>query len=287
MAIYLARLLQKQGFRVGLVSHGYGGRGGTHLVDEQSRPEEVGEEAWLLWQALHIPVVAGRHRRQAIQMLLTHFPKLEVLVADDILQHRAVRPHVPILLTHWACPYYANALLPVGSLRDLPDRARRIPVLIYTYAPAELSREERKEVQRCTPWHHLVLFAHAHYEPPYEWLTGSPVVFPARAIVFAGLARPAPFLDYVRRQVSEVVREYHFPDHYWYRKRDIERLIAEAQQQNASLITTEKDAARLVRWKRVLAAAGVRLLVVPVRLALGPEDETRLLTYLRQQIGAQ
>jgi tetraacyldisaccharide 4'-kinase len=66
-------------------------------------------------------------------------------------------------------------------------------------------------------------------------------------LAFAGIGDPARFFNTLRASGIEVVRERAFADHHPYSQGEIESLIAEAKRDGLTLVTTEKDMARLRR----------------------------------------
>ncbi|WP_338847840.1 tetraacyldisaccharide 4'-kinase [Massilia sp. W12] len=126
--IWLVRQWQAQGVRVGVISRGYGRRGDeVREVHADSRPEDCGDEPLLLKRALACPLFVARQRYQAGLALLAAYPEVEILIADDGLQHYALARDVEIVL----CDTRGvgnGALLPAGPLREGPERARDFTV---------------------------------------------------------------------------------------------------------------------------------------------------------------
>jgi len=89
-----------------------------------------------------------------------------------------------------------------------------------------------------------------------------------RVLAFAGIGRPGKFFATLRDLGATVVRERAFPDHHPYRPAEIAALAAEARGRGLTLVTTQKDFARLAGLK--LPAAGIAAL--PVRLVLDEGD---------------
>jgi tetraacyldisaccharide 4'-kinase len=64
-------------------------------------------------------------------------------------------------------------------------------------------------------------------------------------LAFAGIGDPARFFSTLRASGIDVVRERAFADHHPYSRAEIEPLIDEARHDALTLVTTEKDLARL------------------------------------------
>ena len=72
-----------------------------------------------------------------------------------------------------------------------------------------------------------------------------------RVVAFAGIGRPAKFFATLRALgCAEIAEQQGFADHYRYTELDLHTLDALAQANNAMLVTTEKDWARLpLPWR--------------------------------------
>ena len=68
-----------------------------------------------------------------------------------------------------------------------------------------------------------------------------------RVLAFAGIGDPARFFGTLRASGVDVVRERAFADHHPFSRAEIETLIDEAGRDALTLVTTEKDLARLRR----------------------------------------
>jgi tetraacyldisaccharide 4'-kinase len=66
-----------------------------------------------------------------------------------------------------------------------------------------------------------------------------------RVLAFAGIGDPERFFRTLRGAGVDVVRERIFADHHPFSREEIEVLIAEAGRDGLTLVTTEKDIARL------------------------------------------
>jgi len=86
--IALAAALQARGRRPAIISRGYGGAAGVaRPVLAGSSASEVGDEPLLLARKSGVPVWVGRDRVAAARALLAAHPEVDVLIADDGLQH--------------------------------------------------------------------------------------------------------------------------------------------------------------------------------------------------------
>src|SRR5207245_3938151 len=71
-----------------------------------------------------------------------------------------------------------------------------------------------------------------------------------RVLAFAGIGDPTRFFNTLRASGIDVARQRAFADHHAYAQAEIESLIAEAKREALTLVTTEKDLARLRDWSQ-------------------------------------
>jgi tetraacyldisaccharide 4'-kinase len=66
-----------------------------------------------------------------------------------------------------------------------------------------------------------------------------------RVLAFAGIGRPAAFVEVLAGAGADVVSSAFFEDHHRYRGRELEQLLDEARRAGAVPVTTAKDAVKL------------------------------------------
>ena len=66
-----------------------------------------------------------------------------------------------------------------------------------------------------------------------------------KVIAFAGIANTSNFFDLLEENQIKLINKISFPDHYKFLKKDLDELIHESNNQNAILVTTEKDYCRI------------------------------------------
>ena len=64
-------------------------------------------------------------------------------------------------------------------------------------------------------------------------------------LIFSGIGDPSSFKEILLENNINVVKEIVFPDHYTYKKNDIENILQESKKLNAKILTTEKDFIKL------------------------------------------
>ena len=116
----LVRGLQAKGIQVGIISRGYGRKSsGVHVLHHSSRAAEAGDEPLLLYRQTGAPTAVGSRRAEAGKALLAAHPEIELIIADDGLQHYALQRDVEIAVFPAAdVGRHDLDLLPGGGLRE-------------------------------------------------------------------------------------------------------------------------------------------------------------------------
>lgn len=302
---YLVRLLREK-YRVAVVSRGYRRRTkGFLLANLQHTYEEIGDEpCQILHKFPDIQLAVDSNRCRAIEQLLAQDEAVrpEIILLDDAYQHRHVRPSLTLLLTDYARMFNQDKLLPEGRLRE-PERAKgRADIVIITKTPAELKPIEYRiaETNLHLFAHQQVFFTHIGYEEmkpvfprkeqdkhkemPIQTEKGKPEE-PA-ILALCGIASPRPFVEEVKRRYAKV-QLLSFPDHHAFSEGDIRRIestFASIPEADKWIVTTEKDATRLVSNPYLSEAIRDRLFYLPIRIdfaqAREKEFDQRILRHI-------
>lgn len=116
--IALLQVLRDAGYHPGVISRGHGRRGdGVDEVTAASSARAVGDEPLLIRRRCGVPVWVARRRIAAARALCAAHPEVDVLVADDGLQHLALARDVQLIVFDERGIGNA-ALLPAGPLRQ-------------------------------------------------------------------------------------------------------------------------------------------------------------------------
>jgi len=64
-------------------------------------------------------------------------------------------------------------------------------------------------------------------------------------IAFSGIGNHHTFIEMLKKNNLNIIKDFEFPDHYSYSKKDLNKIINECKKNNSAIITTEKDYLRL------------------------------------------
>lgn len=130
--IWLVNQLQSRGYKVGVVSRGYGGKREHEplLVIPQTSAKASGDEALLIAKHTEAPVYVGKNRVKAAKQLLIDY-KVDVIISDDGLQHYALGRDLEFVLIDAKYGLGNEKLLPSGPLRESRQRLKTVDRIIF------------------------------------------------------------------------------------------------------------------------------------------------------------
>lgn len=129
--VWLARELTQLGFKVGIVSRGYGGRADAwpQRVGPDSDPALCGDEPVLLARRTACAVAAGPDRVAAVRMLIRD-AGVDVVLSDDGLQHYRLARAVEIAVIDGERGVGNGLCLPAGPLREPVSRLDEVDAIV-------------------------------------------------------------------------------------------------------------------------------------------------------------
>ncbi len=292
---YLIRLLRDK-YRVAVLSRGYLRKSkGFVLAGSASTFQDIGDEPLQYNRKFgdHVYVAVDKNRCRGVSKLL-HLPDPpDTILLDDSMQHRFIQPGLTLLLTDYRRLYAEDYLLPAGKLRDLKASAKRADIIIVTKTERVLSPIVRRIIiEKLKPKaYQSVYFSYLKY--------GSPVSFPdmkvtqfdrkySTIVLFTGVANPYPLKDFLRYRCRELIT-IDFPDHHSYSERDILLIRKTWNDQFTKkklIVTTEKDAMRLIKSPYLRLLKDLPMVYVPVEVKFHGQDEKmfnhQILSYVRE-----
>jgi tetraacyldisaccharide 4'-kinase len=267
----LARLLRDLGETPVVLSRGYRGRlrGPVKVDPERHVAGDVGDEPLML--ARMVPVVVARDRVNGVA--LARSQGASVILMDDGFQNPAIAKDASLIVIDGSRGLGNGYVFPAGPLRaPLRPQLDRSDALIVVGDGTAAVPVATAIAAQGKPVLSAQLRADA---ASLASLRGK------RALAFAGIGDPLRFFRTLRAGGVDVVHERAFADHHPFSQTEIEALITEAKRDALTLVTTEKDLARLRTTGGVPCWAKD---IVPFAVALEFDDAVQLRKFLSERL---
>jgi tetraacyldisaccharide 4'-kinase len=175
-----------------------------------------------------------------------------------------------IVLTNCDNLFTRDWMLPTGDLRDERRSYKRAEIIVVTKCPAMLSEEEKltiKQEIKPLPHQHL-FFTTIRYGLPYHIITRREISLDTstEVLLISGIANPLPLKKYLQ-DATKTYYEILYNDHHIFRIDDWKEIVNRFKNiptPNKIILTTEKDAVRLVKFGQTLQ--DYPIYVIPIEI---------------------
>ncbi len=210
------------------------------------------------------------------------FPPADYIILDDAYQYRKLKPTLCVVLVDYGRPVMRDMLLPLGRLRDLPERLYDADVIIVSKCPEHIDIKEQREFvssmgvmnydpQTCSGVSRKgrpqeIFFTYVSYLPvrgAFE-VTDPRYAYARKVIMVSGIAKDTA-LRYHLSDSYRIAARFKFPDHHKFVWSDINRILqAMRREPTAAIMTTEKDIQRLYDFAGLPKEIMERTFAVPM-----------------------
>jgi tetraacyldisaccharide 4'-kinase len=256
----LTKLLRELGETPVVLSRGYGGRLKGPLMVDRTRHDaaDVGDEP--LMMARDVPVAVARDRLDGVALAKSQ--GATVILMDDGFQNPRLLKDASLIVIDSERGLGNGHVFPAGPLRaPLSAQLARTDALVLigdgraaNEVAAELAKRDKPELR-------------ARLKPDADSVS---LLLGKRVFAFAGIGDPERFFRTLRASGIDVAHTRAFADHHMFSNEEIAALATDAQRAQLTLVTTEKDLARL------RGRAGVPDGIVPFAVRLEFDDPARL-----------
>ncbi|MDD3049695.1 MAG: tetraacyldisaccharide 4'-kinase [Candidatus Cloacimonetes bacterium] len=273
--IYLANLLSRKGYKVAVSHRDY--KGGfekkTSLISDRQKVYEFSnyacDEAQLIATSLPgIPVVGGKNRIEAINLLCRTFPDLDYVILDDSFQNKKIIADYKILLFNATGGYGNGFLLPAGILREPLKNCKKADCIIIN------GKKRLKEIEIL---HQNVLQGSLRIEEFCDEsgnIVELSVLQNNKCALMSAIGNPHSFEKTITENNISFITHFAFPDHFDYQSDNWNSEVTDVlnREKIAFVITTEKDFTKLKRIKKEFD-----VVILKVRFHLANNDESFLI----------
>jgi tetraacyldisaccharide 4'-kinase len=261
LVIYVTNLLKNSGYKVGVLSRGYGRRSiGYKLVSKGGEVltsvEECGDEIYHTALECKVAAAVCENRVKGAKRLIEE-TGIDSIVLDDAFQHRWIARDVDLVVVDQSFvnnkSFFTHNLLPAGDLREGFDSLKRADAIILNRK--FLKKEEIKSEMKnhfdgkkiFTSYYKAISFVDAMRKIEYnlEDFKGQ------ESLVVSGIANPQSFLNILNKVHVNTQNKLIFGDHKNYTLKEVQQIRKQFYTSNShSVVTTEKDAVKLSRFSR-------------------------------------
>ncbi len=241
----IAKYLLANGDRVAIISRGYGGKLSNKNINLISDGEniyynaqEAGDEPYWLAKETGAVVITSKDRYKAGRYAVEKYGVTKIIL-DDGFQHRKLHRDLDIVLSDSEKGFGNEKLLPAGPMREGKEAFKRMDKLVVVskntdHTKAEkltkiLSKKLKKETVLCKTEPDIV----------YNIKTKEILPVQSEATALCAIGQPEQFFNFLKnyRLKKKVV----FDDHHVYHENELPE---------GTIITTEKDAVKMLNFKR-------------------------------------
>ena len=233
--IALVQLLLTLGKRPHVITKGYGGnvQGPLEVNPRYHNADQTGDEPLLL--AAFATTWVAKDRVKALRA--AEKAGADVIIMDDGFQDPTIRKDLSLVIVDAERGFGNAKCIPAGPLREPVSAGLARADAIVSIGPQKAQHAFNNQ------WGGALHLPHfdAELRPlsmGMDWSTG-------RYLAFAGIGHPEKFFATLRELGAQLVHCEALADHQSLSPTLLGRLQAQAQAQQAQLVTTEKDAARL------------------------------------------
>ncbi|MBE0538537.1 MAG: tetraacyldisaccharide 4'-kinase [Ignavibacterium sp.] len=263
LVIYITNLLKNAGYKVGVLSRGYGRKSsGYKLVSKGEEiftsVSECGDEIYQTVLECKVAAAVSENRVNGAKHLIEE-TNINSIVLDDAFQHRWIKRDVDLVVIDQSFintkSFFTHNLLPAGDLREGFDSLKRADAIILNRkfldkeeinSEMKIYFEGRKIFTAC---YKAINFVDVMRKIEYNLddFKGQD------SLVVSGIANPQSFLKILNKVHVNTKNKLIFSDHKNYTLKEVQRIRKEFYVTNSqSVVTTEKDAVKLSQFKREL-----------------------------------
>ena len=200
-------------------------------------------------------VFTSSNRSDSIK--LAHENGFDVAIMDDGFQDFSLEKNFSFLYFDEKLWIGNGLLIPAGPLREsLKNGVKRADCILIKGKKNNLIENKIRELNK------TIDIFYFEYKPINieNYLNKS-------VISFAGIGNPEGFFELLKKNNINILNNFSFPDHHNYTDREIKKLINEAKENDAILLTTEKD------FLRIKKEFHDKISVLKIELIIEKKDE--------------
>ena len=218
LSIKINNLIKKQGIKSIVVKKFY-----SNQIDEQNLIKN------------YTNLICKKKRLDALKDAINQ--NFEFAIFDDGLQEKAINYNLKIVCFNNSQWKGNGFLIPAGPLREKIESLKNFYINFINGNPKK-NHNIFNEIKQLN--NNINIFE-TFYQPSNLKEFDNNVNY----VVFSGIGNSENFYDTMIENKFKIIKKFNFPDHYNYTDDDLIKILNYAKQNNAKIITTEKDYLRL------------------------------------------
>lgn len=297
---YILSLLSEK-HNTAVLSRGYKRKTkGFALASAKSTAEDIGDEPFQIKQKFpNATIAVDADRRRGIEHLIkSKDPIVEAILLDDAFQHRYVKAGLNILLTDYHRLICDDKLLPSGLLREPISGKTRANIVIVTKCPDDIKPIDFNIIGKrldLYPFQKLYFstFKYGNLYPVFKEDKAQKIDLESLSsydslLLLTGIANPIYLQDELKKY-SDTITYQSYKDHHDFTTRDIKDIedkFSSLSGDNKLIITTEKDAMRLLSNPHLSSDIKDCIYAIPIEIEILQEKQSvfnqNILDYVRE-----
>ena len=247
VVMYILKILKDS--RTATLSRGYGRKSsGLIIATPRDNPSSLGDEPYQFFNRYPKTIVVVSEKRilgvEAIEKML---PAPEMIVLDDVMQHRWVTPKLMIMTSSYHDPFFKDFIFPAGKLREFRFGVKRADILVITNVPEHFSLDQKDTFLKNINLNIPILFTKICYEnllTQQNKIIDCSLLIKEDFLLVTGIAESHHLVTHLKKQYGEF-EHLRFQDHHYYTPADSQLINERAGEK--IILTTEKDFAKLAQ----------------------------------------
>ena len=218
LSIKINNLIKKQGIKSIVVKKFY-----SNQIDEQNLIKN------------YTNLICKKKRLDALKDAINQ--NFEFAIFDDGLQEKAINYNLKIVCFSNSQWKGNGFLIPAGPLREKIETLKNFDLIFINGNPKK-NHNIFNEIKQLN--NNINIFETFYQPSNLKEFDNN-----ANYVAFSGIGNSENFYDTMVENKFKIIKKFNFPDHYNYTDDDLIKILNYAKQNNAKIITTEKDYLRL------------------------------------------
>ena len=161
----------------------------------------------------------------------------EVAIFDDGLQDNSIEFDLSFVCFNKLNWIGNGFVIPAGPLREDISNLKFYHH-VFLNGNEEKTEIEKNFIKKVNPKTII-------YESRYRPLNSEDFDKSEKYLVFSGIGNHKTFINMLKKKKFNILSDLEFPDHFYYKESDLNKIFLKAKKLNAKIITTEKDYLRI------------------------------------------